>query len=333
MNATRIVHATSEARFSVRVSRGEGVHPGETEVKGGERTSAESQFFACDNREGRMDVRLLPRSKSGLPHTVSQRFKSVAVAIAWLELGLMASLGLPTELTAAETAQDDPVAGMEFVRVPAGDFLMGSTSSEAFESEQPVTQVRISNAFDLGKYEVTQAQWHLVMGTNPSYFSGCASCPVESVSWHDVQEFIGTLNAREGTARYRLPTEAEWEYAARAGTTGDRYSEDLDMIAWYAKNSGGRTHPVGEKAPTRFGLHDMLGNVWEWVQDWHGAYPGGIVTDYRGPRNGWERLIRGGAWRYDSRRCRSPGRSDGQPGVPPGYRGITVGFRLLRNVQ
>ena len=116
-----------------------------------------------------MDVRLLPHSKSGLPHTVSQRFKSVAVAIAWLELGLMASLRLPTELTAAETAQDGPVAGTELVRVPAGGFLMGSTSSEAFESEQPVAQLRISNAFDLGKYEVTQVQWHLVMGTNPSY--------------------------------------------------------------------------------------------------------------------------------------------------------------------
>ena len=277
-------------------------------------------------------VRLLARSRSGVPRAVNRRFNSGAGAAAWLALALTASQGSSTQLIAAEAAQIDPIADMEFVRVPAGEFLMGSTSSEAFESEQPVTRVRISKAFDLGKHEVTQSEWHLVMGTDPSHFSGCGRCPVESVSWYDVQEFIEKLNAREGARRYRLPTEAEWEYAARAGTTGDRYAEKLDLIAWYAENSGGRTHPVGEKAPNRFGLHDMLGNVWEWVQDWHGAYPGGIVTDYLGPRNGSERLIRGGAWRYDSRRCRSPGRSDGQPGVPPGYRGTTVGFRLVRTV-
>ena len=180
---------------------------------------------------------------------------------------------------------------------------------------------------------MTQSEWHAVMGANPSHFSGCARCPVENVSWYEVQEFIGRLNAREEVRRYRLPTEAEWEYAARAGTTGDRYSEDLDGIAWYAENSGGHTHPVGEKIPTRFGLHDMLGNVWEWVQDWYGAYPGGVLADYRGPSTGSERVIKGCAWRYDARRCRSSGRSDGQPGVPPGYRGSTVGFRLLRNVM
>lgn len=275
---------------------------------------------------------LRSRSRLELLSTFDIELKSVSWAIAWLALTLITNPGLSLKLAAAEVVPDDPIRGMEFVRIPAGEFLMGSTSPEAFESEQPFTRVRISAPFDLGKYEVTQSEWRAVMGTNPSHFAGCGQCPVENVSWHDVQEFMGRLNTREGEGRYRLPTEAEWEYAARAGTTGDRYSENLDLIAWYADNSGGRTHPVGQKAPNRFGLHDMLGNVWEWVRDWYGAYPGGILTDYRGPSSGTERLIRGGAWRYDSRRCRSSGRSDGQPGVLPGYRGSTVGFRLLRAV-
>ena len=130
-------------------------------------------------------------------------------------------------------------AGMEFVWIPAGKFRMGSTSSEAFEDEQPVTQVRISRGFWLGKYEVTQAEWEAVMGSNPSSFNGCGHCPVEEVSWNDVQDFISRLNAQEGREVYRLPTEAEWEYAARAGTKGDRYG-DLDAIAWYGDTSGRR---------------------------------------------------------------------------------------------
>ena len=160
--------------------------------------------------------------------------------------------------------------GMEFVWVPPGEFRMGSTSSEADANEQPVTQVRISRGFWLGKYEVTQEEWQAVMGSNPSRFAGCGNCPVERVSWDDAQQFIQGLNAREGPAVYRLPTEAEWEYAARAGTTGDRYG-NLDAIAWYGQNSGGRTHPVGGKPPNAWGLHDMLGSVWEWVHDWYGA--------------------------------------------------------------
>ena len=114
--------------------------------------------------------------------------------------------------------------GMKFVRIPAGEFRMGSTGEVAFDDERPVTQVRISRGFDLGKYEVTQSEWQGVMGTNPSEFSGCGQCPVVEVSWEDAQEFIGRLNAMDRAGTYRLPTEAEWEYAARAGTTGDRYA-------------------------------------------------------------------------------------------------------------
>ena len=205
---------------------------------------------------------------------------------------------------------------------------MGSTSTAADDDEQPVTQVRISRGFDLGKYEVTQGQWEAVMGSNPSYLNRCGlDCPVERVSWEDAQEFIGRLNAMDGEGTYRLPTEAEWEYAARAGTTGDRYG-NLDAIAWYDDNSGGRKHPVGQKAPNAWGLHDMLGNVWEWVEDWYGDYPGGSVTDPRGPASGSYRVRRGGGWRSGASNCRSAIRIS----ATPGNRNSNLGFRLLRTV-
>ena len=216
--------------------------------------------------------------------------------------------------------------GVEFVWVPAGEFQMGSTSSESRSDERPVTQVRISRGFWMGKYEVTQAQWEAVMGSNPSRFKNCGGdCPVEAVSWEDVQEFIGKLNARSGGRPYRLPTEAEWEYAARAGTTEDRYG-DLDEIAWYRSNSRSTTHLVGEKAANAWGLHDMLGNVWEWVQDWYGSYPGGSVTAPTGPGSGSYRVNRGGSWGNIASICRSADRN----WYSPGSRGSILGFRLLR---
>ena len=180
---------------------------------------------------------------------------------------------------------------------------MGSTSRHAANDERSVTRVRISQGFYLGKYEVTQAEWQAVMGSNPSKFSGCGRCPVEKVAWEDAQVFIGRLNARSGGRRYRLPTEAEWEYAARAGTTTDTYAGDVtephrndpvvNRIAWYGENSGHRTQPVGQKAPNPWGLYDMLGNVFEWVQDWYGPYPGGAVTD---PNRPWFGLVPGVSW-------------------------------------
>ena len=225
-------------------------------------------------------------------------------------------------LRAGESREFD---GMEFAWVPAGEFVMGSTSSEAEDDESPVTRVRISRGYWLGKHEVTQAEWQAVTGTNPAHFSGCGSCPVENVSWDDAQGFIRSLNGRAGGSRYRLPTEAEWEYAARAGTAGDRYG-NVDAIAWYDGNSGDRTHPVGQKAPNAWGLHDMLGNVWELVQDWYGDYPGGAVTDPGGPGSGSYRLGRGGSWFYDARICRASNRGNN----PPGYGNPHLGFRLLR---
>ncbi len=193
--------------------------------------------------------------------------------------------------------------GMEFMQIPAGEFDMGLPESEKdrYSYEQPVHRVKISKAFYMGKYEVTQKQWRDVMGSNPSYFKG-DNLPVESVSWNDAQEFIKKLNEKKGTNKYRLPSEAEWEYAARAGTTtkytfGDDESE-LDDYAWHINNSGNKTHEVGQKKPNPWGLYDIHGNVWELVQDsWYENYKG-APTDGSAWENivGSPRVVRGGGW-------------------------------------
>ena len=226
-------------------------------------------------------------------------------------------------LQAGETREFDRI---EFVWVPAGKFRMGSTSEESAPIERPLTRVRISHGFWLGKYELTQGQWRAVMKTSPSGYPGCRRCPVENISWNNAQEFIRCLNERSGGNHYRLPTEAEWEYAARAGTSGDRYCENVDEIAWHVDNSRWRPKPVGEKAPNAWGLYDMLGNVWEWVEDWVGEYPGGSVTDPRGPAWGAGRVSRGGSWIHPGRYCRASARDFSGPDA----RGSNTGFRLLR---
>ena len=219
--------------------------------------------------------------------------------------------------------------GMEFMWIPAGRFMMGSPEDEEGRfADELQHEVRISEGFWMGKYEVTQGEREAVMGANPSDFKNCGPrCPVDSVSWFDVEEYIRRLNWRESGKgyRYRLPTEAEWEYAAKAGTTGGRYGE-LDEIAWYDDNSGGMTHPVGQKRASAWGLHDMLGNVAEWTGDWYGRYPSGLVTDPQGSSAGPGRVIRGGGWDDDARVVRSANRSGGSPG----YRGGIIGFRLVR---
>ena len=229
--------------------------------------------------------------------------------------------------------------GMEFVSIPAGEFMMGSPSDEDDsgwdDGEGPLHKVTISNEFYLGKYEVTQKQWHEIMGNNPSYFTG-DDRPVEQVSWNDVQKFIEKLNEKEGTDKYRLPSEAEWEYACRAGTT-TRYSfgDDKSMLseyAWYSDYSGdGTTHTVGQKKPNPWGLYDMHGNVYEWTQDkWYYEYDGydGAPTD----GSAWEsgssvfRIHRGGDWYYGADSCRSASRGAGAPDD----RRDGLGFRLLQ---
>lgn len=219
--------------------------------------------------------------------------------------------------------------GMEFVLIPEGTFIMGSANGEA--DERPTHQVRISKPFYIGKYEVTQAQWQKVMGNNPSLFQGSPDLPVEQVWWSDIQDFIRKLNAMEGGQHYRLPTEAEWEYAARAGTStafsfGDDATE-LDKYGWYKENSGRKTHPVGQLKPNPWGLYDMHGNVMEWVQDWYGKYPSESVTDPQGPSSGTHRMRRGGAWNYAASFCRSANRYS-----VAGFRDDFLGFRLVRIV-
>ena len=224
---------------------------------------------------------------------------------------------------------EEVITEMEFVRVPAGEFRMGSRKAHRTSDERPTTRVRITRAFDLGKYEVTRTEWLKVMGTNPwpyDWLPECRNCPVTWVSWEDAQEFIRRLNVRAGGVRYRLPTEAEWEYAARAGARGELYSDNVDVIAWYDENSDNRLHPVGQKAPNGWGLYDMLGNATEWVQDWYGRYSGGTVTDPQGPSSGPGRLYRGGCYSFS---CYPPSVSL-RRNAPPDYGHPTRGFRLLR---
>ena len=218
--------------------------------------------------------------------------------------------------------------GIEFVLIPAGVFTMGAIDS--YPDEQPIRTVRLSRPFYLGKYEVTQAQWEAVMGYNPSAWRGQRNLPVEQVSWEDAQEFLWRLNTEEGVARYRLPTEAEWEYAARAGTTtaysfGSDVSR-LDEYAWYGGNAAHTSHPVGQLKPNAWGLHDMHGNVWEWVHDWYETYLTGAETDPQGPVSGVSRVFRGGGCSNVAWRCRSSSRGY----RPPESRLDAVGFRVLR---
>jgi formylglycine-generating enzyme required for sulfatase activity len=218
--------------------------------------------------------------------------------------------------------------GAKFTLIPPGTFTMGSTSDEPGHDpeESPQHQVTISRPFYLQTTEVTQGQWKRIMGDNPSHFENCGdNCPVEYVSWNDVHEFIRKLNRQEKTDKYRLPTEAEWEYSARAGTQGTRYG-DVDNIAWYSMNSGSHTHAVGTKLPNAWGLYDMMGNVWEWVQDWKGDYAPGHVTDPTGPSSGSIRVNRGGCWYFDSFACRAAIRG----GFTPIGKSSFVGFRLVR---
>ena len=257
----------------------------------------------------------------------------------------------PDAETILATAQAKIVnsLGMEFVLMPAGSFQMGSENGGT--DEKPVHTVTFQRPFYLGKFQVTQVQWQAMMGNNPSYFKG-DNLPVEQVSWNDCQEFLKKLNAKKDGYTYRLPSEAEWEYACRAGTTGD-YARELDVIGWYGNNSGRKkldadeiwktdqanygqrlldngcqTHPVGQKTPNAWGLYDMHGNVWEWCQDWYQDSYKGAPTD----GSAWElgsdkqyRVLRGGSWDVGAGGCRSAFRF----WCFPGNLVRIVGFRVV----
>ncbi len=234
-----------------------------------------------------------------------------------------------------------------FVLVEAGTFQMGSTDGDS--DERPVRQVTISRSFYMRQYEVTQKQWREVMGTNPSHFKG-DDRPVEQVRWYDAEEYCNRLSRIEGLTPcysgsgdniacdfsadgYRLPTEAEWEYAARGGNKSRGYeyagSNSAGDVGWHGVNSGGKTHPVGQKRPNELGLYDMIGNVWEWCWDWYGKYSSSSQTDPRGPSSGSHRVLRGGSWNNGTRHLRVAGRHD----YTPSRRNYFLGFRLVRKAE
>ena len=249
------------------------------------------------------------------------------------------------------------VNGVSFtmVGVQGGTFTMGATEeqgSDAYSDEYPTHQVTLSS-YSIGQTEVTQALWQAVMGSNPSWFNGYGNStygsyhssynygtnlqrPVESVSWNDCQEFITKLNQLTGK-QFRLPTEAEWEYAARGGNRSQSYkysgSNSVGDVAWYYDNipsqssgtSGYGTQTVGTKAPNELGLYDMSGNVWEWCQDWYDSYSSGAQTNPTGPTTGSRRVTRGGCSNDNARYCRVSGRSS----ITPSHRDHYVGFRLV----
>jgi formylglycine-generating enzyme required for sulfatase activity len=243
------------------------------------------------------------------------------------------AINLPALPKGPQAGESRTFSGIKMVWCPPGEFMMGSPASEEGHGgdESPLHRVTLTHGFWLGKYEVTQAQWEKVMGTNPSYFKGDLNLPVDSVSWNDCQEFIKKLNA-QGEGSFRLPSEAEWEYACRAGVRtrysfGDSNSQ-LDDYAWFYDNSGSGTHPVGKKKPSAWGLYDMHGNVWEWCQDWfHSSYTG-APTDgsaWESPES-YSRVLRGGSWNVLPGACRAAYRSYSNPDI----RLDSIGFRLLR---
>ena len=229
--------------------------------------------------------------------------------------------------------------GMKLVLIPKGTFMMGSPESEeGRQKDETQHEVTISKDYYLGVYEVTQAQYEKVMGKNPSYFQGPkvgnenADLPVENVSWDDTVEFCKKLSdlpeEKKAGRLYRLPTEAEWEYACRAGSK-TAYSFDdeeglLPEYGWFKRNSSDRTHTVGLLEPNAWGLYDMHGNVWEWCSDWYGEYPKGAVSDPTGPCEGSDRVNRGGGWYNEAANCRSAIRH----GIDPSFRFHFIGFRV-----
>jgi len=263
------------------------------------------------------------------------------------------------KITVKPKLESEKLFDMEFIKVPAGCFMMGSPFSEEGRLQDELQhEVCISKDYWLGKYEVTQAQWQSIMGKNPSYFKGCGTdCPVEEVSWNDIQSFIFRLNDKTGL-NYRLPTEAEWEYAARAGTQSATYKNnpewigtnnvpDLNDIAWYSGNSGidykgGKycedwedkqlegfrcgTHSVGKKQPNAWGFYDMIGNVWEWTNDRYGRYSSKLKDDPKGPKKGGMRVTRGGNWSDSIQQNRSAARY----GFGVRTKQNNLGFRLAR---
>ena len=245
----------------------------------------------------------------------------------------------PAAAPAAPAAAAAPVK-IEYVKIPAGEFMMGCSKGDTMcdmhdpesplkdffkdLSESPAHMVKITKPFEMGKYVVTQAEWKKVMGTDVSTFKG-DNLPMENISWNQIQDFLTKINSMNDGFKYRLPTEAEWEYAARAGTTGPLIGDSLDAIAWYDQKGGPKTKAVGTKAPNAWGLYDMQGNVWQWVQDAYSGYKKNEVSD---PVNnkGDKRVLRGGSWDLTAIEMRVSNRF----AIPPQFKNNSAGFRLVR---
>jgi formylglycine-generating enzyme required for sulfatase activity len=230
-------------------------------------------------------------------------------------------------------------SGMTFRLIPAGTFVMGSLSDELGHiTDEAQYTVTITESYYMQTTEVTQGQWKAVMGSNPSHFDSCGlNCPVEKVSWDDCQTFISALNAK-GEGSYTLPTEAQWEYAARAGSnkaftnggiSNTITDSNLDIMGWYDSNSNSTPHAVAQKQANAWGLFDMHGNVWEWCHDWYDTYPTISVTNPGGPSTGSSRVFRGGAWNKYAEKCRSARRGY----ETTGYRSESLGLRLMRTLH
>jgi len=273
--------------------------------------------------------------EAGPAYSLFANFKAEKEKVSVNAIELFTGNGvLPVTVPETETGGDvwtDPVAGMEFIKVPGGTFMMGDIFGDGDDYEKPVHEVQL-NGFYIGKYPVTQGHWKKVTGNNPANFQKGDDYPVEQVSWDDAQEFVRKLaEMNKGKYEFRLPTEAEWEYAGRSGGKKERYAggDDIDAVAWYDENSGGSTHPVGKKAPNGLGIHDMSGNVWEWCGDWFGDYPSGSVRNPKGPDSGSNRVLRGGSWNYAAGNCRSTNRNHDSPR----YRFNNLGLRLALSSQ
>lgn len=293
----------------------------------------EDQMFAAMTRQQTAAQRLT--ELAGQVESVTQALREARSDLEAVreEIAALADASPAASATAALPKTWTNDLEMTFVLIPAGSFAMGSEHGDA--DEQPVRSVTITQPFYIGQFEVTQAQWFAVMENDPSQFTDDPQRPVENVSWEDAQEFISKLNLTQPSttelpgATYRLPTEAEWEYAARAGsTTAYAFGDDaaqLDAHAWYVDNAGDTTHPIGEKQPNAWGVHAMHGGVWEWVQDRYGPYPSEASAESVGPPPGMRRVLRGGSWLSPAEDCRAASRSHAHPA----FRGSHVGFRLV----
>ena len=263
----------------------------------------------------------------------------------WFSCALVWLFGAPAPAAAAEEAPSaapaapetvkETTTGMELVRVQGGCFPMGNPFDAGGPEEKPVHEVCVGD-FLLGETEVTQAQWKKVMGKNPAKHADCDDCPVEQVSWRDAQAFLAKLNAPpkgKGTpGTWRLPTEAEWEYAARSGGKNELYAggdDDLDHLAWYQWSADFKTHPVGGLRPNGLGLFDMTGNVWEWTADWYAPdyYAKSPRANPTGPASGDRRVLRGGSYAVVAFDARTTYRNF----LPPDHRAPAVGFRVARS--